>query len=193
MTTGRPRLLLHVCCGPCAAHAVDRLQQDYEVTGYFSNSNLDTPEEYRLRLEAARDMAQQTGIRLVEDHYDHAAWLDAVRGFEHEPEQGARCERCFAFSLTRTARYAHAHGFDNFTTTLSVSPHKHSDTLFRVGSAVEGNGVFLPVDLKQDNGYQKSVARSRELGLYRQRYCGCEFSRNSSAASAASNPNNPVR
>jgi hypothetical protein len=169
-----PRLLLHICCGPCAGQAVERFRADYAVTGFFSNSNLAPPEEYARRLAAARQLSRALSFPLVEDAYDHGAWLESVRGLEAEPERGRRCERCFAFNLGRAARHATAGGFDAFTTTLTTSPHKDSGVILRIGSEWER---FLAADLKQGAGFRRSMALARELGLYRQRDCGCEFSR----------------
>ena len=75
-------------------------------------------------------------IELIEDSYDHGSWLKAVEGLESEPEKGKRCERCFAYSLARTAQYAEDNGFDAFTTTLTVSPHKVSKTIFEIGRKI---------------------------------------------------------
>jgi epoxyqueuosine reductase len=170
----RPSLLLHICCGPCAGPAIERLQQEHAVTGFFSNSNIAPRAEYDLRLAAARQLAAACDLRLEEDAYDHAAWLAFIRGLEAEPERGRRCERCFAFNLGRTAGFAAQHGYDAFTTTLTVSPHKDSAVIFRVGAAC---GPFLAEDFKKADGFRRSLELARLHGLYRQRDCGCEFSR----------------
>jgi len=174
----KPRLLVHVCCGPCATHAVEALGGEYDLTLFFSNSNIAPREEYRRRRDAARALAERCGVPLVEDEYDHAAWREAVRGREAEPEGGRRCEACFAFNLGRAAGYARRHGFELFTTTLTVSPHKSSAVVFHVGRT---QGAFLEVDLKKKGGFQRSVELSKAYGLYRQHDCGCEFSRRSHA------------
>ncbi|MBP5321912.1 MAG: epoxyqueuosine reductase QueH, partial [Kiritimatiellae bacterium] len=107
---------------------------------------------------------------------DHAEWLETVaKGFEQEPEGGARCARCFRYSLTRAAALRARHGCDLFTTSLTVSPHKSSPTLFAVGREVDAEH-FLPIDFKKKNGFLDSIRRAAEYGLYRQNYCGCEFS-----------------
>ncbi len=168
------RVLLHVCCAPCATHAIERLRAEHEVVLFFSNSNIHPPEEYERRLAAARSLAARLALPLVVDAYEHAAWRTAVAGLEAEPERGRRCEACFAFNLARAADYARLHGFDGFTTTLTISPHKSSATIFRVGASL---GPFLAVDFKKADGFRRGLALSREYGLYRQAYCGCEFSR----------------
>lgn len=172
------RLLLHCCCAVCASGCIERLLNAGEkVTLFFANSNIAPEPEYRKRLEAMERLAEITGLELLEDCYDHPAWLEAVSGLEKEPERGARCPVCFRFSLERTARKAAELGIRRFTTTLTVSPLKNSRTIFEVGSAFPG---FEPMDFKKKDGYLRSNILSREYGLYRQKYCGCEFSIQSS-------------
>ena len=171
--SGKQRLLLHVCCGPCATHPLNVLREQYAVTLFFSNSNIAPREEYERRLDAVRELAKIRGITLVEDVYRHDLWLDRVRGLEKEREGGRRCEVCFAYNLGRTAEHAERHGFGLFTTTLTVSPHKRTEILFRVG---RNSGSFLAVDFKKQDGFRRAVELTRSYGLYRQSYCGCEFS-----------------
>lgn len=173
--------LLHTCCGPCASACVPVLKDEgRSVVLYFANSNIDTKEEWTRRLEAARQLADAEGVELIVEPYDHAEWLACVaRGFEGEPEKGARCERCYRYNLLKAARYAVAHGLTEVTTSLTISPHKPSPVVFAMGrAAADSVGVsFLSRDFKKKDGFKKSVARAKELGLYRQPYCGCEFSR----------------
>lgn len=167
-------LLLHTCCGPCASGCVGMLADaKRKFVMYFSNSNLSDEAEYKRRLAAAKTVAEQCGAELITDPYDHDAWLKAVQGYENEPERGARCRLCFQFSLTRTALMAEEKGM-NFATTLTVSPHKSSKLLFEIGSAWH---IFEPWDFKKKEGFKKSVENSKAWGLYRQNYCGCEFSK----------------
>ena len=186
------KVLLHTCCGPCASACVPALRDlGNEVALFFSNSNIDAEAEFEKRLDNARTLADAEGVELAADAYDHADWLEKVaKGFEDEPEKGARCARCFRYNLARTAAYAAAHGYDAFTTSLTVSPHKVSRMVFEAGadaawgvSAKDCGGSaaaapkFLPVDFKKKDGFLRSLRRAAELGLYRQSYCGCEFSR----------------
>lgn len=170
----RKRLLLHMCCGPCATHSVEVLGRDYEVTLFFSNSNIWPEEEYQLRLAAAVALAQRCGMPFVEDAPNHETWRSHVQGMELERERGRRCEACFEFSLARAARFASDNGFDLFTTTLTISPHKDTGRIHAIGQRL---GPFLAVDLKKGDGFRRSVELSKLYGLYRQDYCGCEFSR----------------
>lgn len=179
------KILLHTCCGPCASACVPRLQAEgHEVTLFYANSNIDTAEEFERRRAAAQTLADHDGVPLVADAYDHAAWLrEAAAGYENEPEKGARCARCFRYNLAKAAAFAAANGLDAFTTSLTVSPHKVSAVVFAAGQAAAGSSSdpyappFLTIDFKKKEGFKLSVRRAAELGLYRQSYCGCEFSK----------------
>lgn len=169
------KILLHSCCGPCASGAIPRLKElGYDVTMYFSNSNIDSLEEYNRRLEAAQTLARAEGIELIADEYDHSSWLEKVaKGLENEPEKGARCKKCFKFNLERTRDKAKERKFGKFTTSLTISPHKPSAVIF---ASLEDEN-FLKEDFKKRGGFLLSTNRAKELGLYRQSYCGCEFSK----------------
>ena len=171
------RVLLHSCCGPCASHCLFALREaGYSVMLCFSNANIAPAEEFEKRLEALKRLAEVTDTPYCVDPPDHADWLESVaKGFEREPERGARCARCFRYSLTRAAKLREAYGCDAFTTSLTVSPHKSSPTLFAVGKEVDGEH-FLSIDFKKKDGFLDSLRRAAEYGLYRQDYCGCEFS-----------------
>lgn len=174
------RVVLHTCCGPCASACVPRLKADEkEVVMYFANSNIDTHEEYEKRLAEARKLAEVEGVRLEAEPYDHDAWLrEVAAGYENEPEKGARCARCFAYNLAKTAAFAAREGIGGYTTSLTVSPHKVSSVVFAsVPLSPSAGTVFLPYDFKKKGGFLESTRRAKELGLYRQGYCGCEFSK----------------
>ncbi len=168
--------LLHACCGPCASACVPRLKaQGREVVLFFANSNIDTKAEFEKRLESARRLAEADKVKLVVLPYDHEDWLRQVAdGFECEREKGLRCARCFRYHFEKAAAYASAHGCEAWTTSLSVSPHKVSKTIFEAASDLPG---FLAEDFKKGGGFLLSCRRAQELNLYRQAYCGCEFSR----------------
>jgi len=175
-------VVLHACCGPCASACVPRLKAGgHEVTLLFANSNIDTKEEFERRRREAERLARHDGVAFAALPYDHAEWLrEVAAGFEDEPEKGRRCERCFRYNLAKAAAFAAERGCEAFTTSLTVSPHKVSRTIFDAGRAVEetsGGPRFLPEDFKKREGFKVSVRRAVELGLYRQSYCGCEFSR----------------
>ena len=140
----------------------------------FANSNIDTQDEFEKRLSEAKKLAAADGVDIESIPYDHDDWLRQVAaGYESEPEKGERCRRCFRYNLAKTAQYAAAHGFDMFTTSLTVSPHKISEMVF----AASDDPRFFKENFKKHDGFKRSLMRSAELGLYRQSYCGCEFSR----------------
>lgn len=166
-------ILLHICCAPCGGGCVERLlAEGRKVRLFYSNGNIATVEEFERRLDSVRLLARHFGVELEVDPYDHAAYLAAVAGLENEPERGARCARCFAFNLGRAARRAAELGI-TFATTLTVSPHKDSAVIFAAGRAYPG---FEAIDFKKRDGFLRSNRIARELGFYRQKFCGCEFS-----------------
>lgn len=171
------KILLHTCCAPCASHcAWELLDAGHDVTLFYSNANIAPQEEWQRRLEAVQTLARDYAIPVLIDEPLHAEWLSQVAaGFEQEPERGKRCERCFRFSLTRAYETALAKGYDAFTTSLTVSPHKPAALIFNVGNTLSET-MFLAIDFKKHNGFKHSLERSEKLGLYRQSYCGCEFS-----------------
>lgn len=167
-------LLLHICCAPCSAGVLPRLN-GFRVVPYFYNPNIDSREEYELR-------AAQFGKLGIEPHicaYDPDEFLRAVRGLEEEKEGGARCKACIALRLEKTAQYAKQIGADLFCSTLSVSPHKDAAYINETGARLaQTYGVpFLPNDFKKENGFLLSTRVSKEKNLYRQSYCGCIFSK----------------
>ena len=173
----KKRLLLHCCCAPCAGGCIGHpLLEESELVPdslYFSNSNIDSKEEFERRLRWVMELGEKFNIPVEVDPYDHEAWKAAVAGFESAPEGGARCRKCFEFSLSRAALAAGRTGCE-FATTLTVSPRKSSRTIFEIASVMPG---FVPLDFKKKNGYLNGTKLARELGFYRQNYCGCEFSK----------------
>ena len=151
----------------------------------FANSNIDTREEFEKRKAEAEKLARHDGVRFASLPYDHVEWLrEVAAGYENEPEKGARCARCFRYNLAKTAAYAAEHGISSFTTSLTVSPHKVSRMIFEAAKSLTSHcppppsiSTFLPYDFKKREGFKLSVKRAEELGLYRQSYCGCEFSK----------------
>jgi epoxyqueuosine reductase len=164
------KLLLHICCGPCASGAVPWWKNEADqVVGFFYNPNIHPFMEYRRRLTGAHEVCGLTGIGLVVDEaYDPAAWFAAVL----DPE-GSRCRACIAQRLDRAAREAVARGCDAFSTSLSISPWQDHEAIAAEGERAGAlHGVeFLYRDLRLV--YDETRSASREWGIYRQKYCGC--------------------
>ncbi len=193
----KPSMLLHSCCGPCSTAVVERLADRYELTVYFYNPNITDAEEYERRRQAQNQVIEKFNegrtqtelVRLQEGEYEPERFFEAVRGLEQEPENGARCDVCFRIRMEQTAREAMRLGFDEFATTLSVSPHKNTTRINNAGYSIveelqaeageNGNTrvpVFLDESFKKKDGFRRSVEMSKEYGIYRQNYCGCVFS-----------------
>ncbi len=175
------RILLHVCCGPCSTASVERLlEEGYKPVLFFSDSNIYPESEFEKRYENLLIAASFYGLDVIRDPWRHDEWLEWIRGYESEPEHGRRCTLCFRFNLLRTAEKAKNLSIPFFTTTLTVSRFKNSRVIFSQGEDLDG---FLAIDFKKKDGFSRSVTLSKELGLYRQKYCGCEFSMADSASS----------
>ena len=179
----RPRLLLHACCAPCSSYVLEYLSSFFDITLYFYNPNITPVEEYAYRYDElsrlVREMLPAGDVKAVKAEYNSDEFYNVVKGLEGELEGGERCMRCYRLRLEASARYAAEGGFDYFTTTLSISPHKNSRRLNEIGAELsEKYGVrYLFSDFKKKNGYKRSCELSEKHGLYRQDYCGCEFSR----------------
>jgi hypothetical protein len=173
-------ILLHICCAPCSTASIERLKEEYNITGIFFNPNIYPEEEYIKRLEETKKYCQKIRIELIEMEYDHKNWLEQIKGLEKEPEGGMRCLKCYEIRLKEIAKKASKRDFDNFTTTLTISPYKNFEKIKEIGNRLgQEYGVnFLDVDFKKNDGFRKSVELSKKNKLYRQHYCGCEFSIN---------------
>ena len=175
---GRPKLLLHACCAPCATYVTECLMPHFDITLYYYNPNTHPRDEYLKRLEALNMLALAMGLPVLEGEYNQDAFFLAAEGLEEQPEGGARCAECFKLRLYQTASAAKKGAFDMFATTLTVSPHKNAELINSIGFEAEQlyGAAYLPSDFKKRNGFKRSTELSQELGLYRQSYCGCEFS-----------------
>lgn len=175
----RPRLLLHSCCGPCSSYVIEYLSKHFDITVYYYNPNIFPREEYEKRLaEQIKLVERLGGAVMCESEYDPDRFYEVATGLEGEREGGARCAECFRLRLDKTAEMAKEGGFDYFCTTLTVSPHKNAPLINEISEqAAEKYGVAaLPADFKKREGYKRSIELSKQFDLYRQDYCGCEFS-----------------
>lgn len=210
----KPRLLLHACCGPCSSAVLERLADHFKITIFYYNPNIHPAAEYERRLEELafflnrrqdkhRTETSDSTIDLVRADYNIGDFFAAVNIEEfperaQEAERGERCFACYRLRMKKAALFALENGFDYFTTTLSISPHKDSEKINAIGAALERelseaglasnaptqqNSViprYLYADFKKRNGYKRSLEISAEYGLYRQDYCGCIYSKQNS-------------
>lgn len=180
---GKPRLLLHACCAPCSSYVLEYLMQHFNITMLFFNPNITDKHEYEKRLDEIYKllnlMPEGGTINLLPHKYENQSFYKAAKGLENEPEGGKRCENCFLLRLSSTGRAAKENGFDFFATTLTVSPHKNARIINETGFRVQEahTAKYLPSDFKKREGYKRSIELSQKYGLYRQDFCGCEFSK----------------
>jgi len=174
-------ILLHCCCAPDALYCLKYILDEglYKPEAYFYNPNIYPEDEYLKRLADMEKVAEHLGVPMHHEVYDPWEFKSFVEGYETEPEGGYRCALCYDLRLRRTAHFARQFGFQAFATTLSVSPHKSADLIQYFGRKNAGDeGVkFVSYDFKKGGGFQKSVKMSKDLKLYRQKYCGCEYSK----------------
>jgi len=175
----KEKLLLHVCCAPCSIYVINQLLEKFDLTVYFFNPNIFPEEEYWQRLTEVKDFCQHQGIAYVEEEYQPQNWLNFIKGYESEPERGFRCELCFLYRLGKTAEYAKARQFDWFATTLTMGRQKNSFQVLEAGRKAEAKTrvKFFGQDFKKNFGVQIADWLAQQLGLYKQDYCGCVFSR----------------
>ena len=180
------KLLLHSCCAPCSTACLERLHKMFDVSVLYYNPNIDEEAEYEKRKAEQIRLLEQTGwAKVIDCDHDKQAFVQMAKGYEAEPERGARCYRCYALRLEETAKKASELGFAYFATTLTLSPLKNVDWLNEIGEKMGGRyGVnYLYSDFKKQGGYLRSIQLSKEFDLYRQDFCGCKYSkRNTSPA-----------
>jgi len=175
----KKKLLLHICCAPCSLYVWRKLQADFDVSGFFYNPNIQPPAEYEFRRRELVKIAEKLAWPVVEAPYDMHGWFAVVRGLEREGERGKRCSVCFRFRLEKTFAYAREHGFDVVASTLSISPSKSTAQINEQGCALAETFAvaFLEENFKKKNGFLISRQQGQELGVRRQDYCGCVYSK----------------
>jgi hypothetical protein len=173
-------LVLHMCCAPDSVHIFRRLRAHApcRVAGFFYDPNIHPREEYEFRLDEAVRAGRELGVPVHPGEYDAEEFFRRARGLEREPEGGVRCVMCFDMRLERTARFCTERGFEAFTTVLTVSPHKNAMLINHIGRQMAArHGVrYVASDFKKKGGFRDSVRAGKEMGLYRQDYCGCLYS-----------------
>ena len=178
--SGKPKLLLHCCCGPCSSASLEKLEKNFEITIVFYNPNIFPYEEYEKRLNEQKKLLKIAfpNINILDVDYNENEFLTKITGLENEKEGGARCSVCFALRLEKTAILAKEKKFDYFGTTLTISPHKNEQIINQIGEKLSQKfGIaFLYCDLKKHDGYKRSIELSKKYNIYRQDYCGCRFS-----------------
>ena len=173
------KILLHACCGICSGYPIGLLKEmGFEPVVYFCNPNLDTEEEFEKRLKAQKTVCMYHWVDLIIEKYNHKEFLETVKGLENEPERGLRCDECIKLRLKKTVQKAKELGIKKFTTSLVISPHKNFQKISEIGRQLSDEVEFIAIDFKKKDGFLKTNNLSKDLGIYRQNYCGCEFAKN---------------
>ena len=182
-----PTILLHSCCAPCSSYCLEYLSKYAKITAFYYNPNIKDRAEYEHRVAELQRLIEEMFKKdsevykpnFLEGEYNPDAFYNIAKGLESEPECGRRCIKCYDLRLRKTAEEAVRGGYDYFTTTLTISPLKDAQILNRLGIKLgEEYGVkYLPSDFKKNGGYQRSIELSRDFNLYRQNFCGCEYSK----------------
>ncbi len=177
------RVLLHICCGPCAIYPATFLRaQAHQVGGFFYNPNIQPYAEYRRRQDAVVTMSERLELDVIYHHDDDEEFSRRVSAL---PDRARQHELCWRLRLAETARVARDNGFEAFTTTLLASPYQDIEAIGRIGRqvAAAAGTDFLFHNFRR--GFPDSHRRSKEWELYRQNYCGCAYSQKESAAARA--------
>ena len=178
----RPRVLLHVCCGPCSSAVLEYLTRFFELTLLWYNPNIYPEAEFEKRYETLLkllgDMGLAGQVSVLREEYRSGEYYARVRGLEAEPEGGQRCTECFRLRLEEAAKIAAARGFDYFCTTLTLSRHKDAVRINALAEEIAAHeGVkWLPSEFKKRDGENRSIELCEKYNVYRQLYCGCEYS-----------------
>ncbi len=178
----RPTLLLHACCGPCSSSVLEFLVKHFDITVLWYNPNIYPLEEYNKRFETLKELIEKLGIageiKIMAEPHRSEDYYKNIKGLENEPEGGRRCTECFRVRLLEAAKVAKEHNFDYYCTTLTLSRHKNAVLINQLAEEIAQQvGVkWLPSEFKKRNGENRSIELCEQFNLYRQLYCGCEFS-----------------
>ena len=167
------KILVHICCAPCALFCFSRLKEEFdELMGFWYNPNIHPFREYQRRLDSVKKWSEKTGIRVIyEDKYELTEFLRQVVYRESQ-----RCRICYYMRLRKTAIFAKRGKFDYFTSTLIVSPHQNQKLIKDVAIAVGEEYGVKPYIKSFTEGWRESRELSKKMGLYHQTYCGCIYS-----------------
>mgnify|MGYP002347986509 FL=1 len=174
----KERVLLHVCCAPCSMNVIEELKHDYFVELLFYNPNIHPAEEYYKRKQEVVRYSGALNIKFHDMDFHPEEFYSRIEGLENEKEGGIRCHECFRIRLQKTALKAQELGISQFTTTLTVSPHKKSGIIFTIADEITNHSgiTFLKKDFKKKDGFKKTMQLAKANDIYIQNYCGCEFS-----------------
>ena len=183
----KPRLLIHVCCGPCFCFPVTFLCPHFDVTVYYNNSNIYPPEEFERRLGELKTLLGYIkrdygyDVDLIVPAYDNVTYMKSLSPYANSREGGERCHVCYRKRMSEAYVFAEEHGFDYFTTVMTISRQKDSQVMNEIGQELEKTHTrtkYFYSDFKKNNGQMIGAQMRKDYGLYNQLYCGCVYSYN---------------
>jgi len=175
------KILLHACCSICSGYPISYLKDmGFSPVVYFYNPNIFPELEYQKRLDAQKVLCEHFGCELIIGKYEPEVYYEYVKGYENEPEKGARCDKCFELRLRAAADLAKKLNINKFTTSMVISPHKNYEKLTLIGTKIaqEYGLEYISTNFRKNDGFLKTNKISKSLNLYRQNYCGCKFAIN---------------
>ena len=167
------KILLHICCANCAIYPLQRMEErGDDAVGFFFNPNIHPYQEYQKRLDTLKIYSEKVGLKVI--YRDEYLLEEFLRNVSHRVKE--RCRYCYSVRLEATAREAKKEACDGFSTTLLQSTHQNHDLIKETGERVAQEiGIsFYYEDFRQ--GWKRGVEVSKDMGLYRQQYCGCIYS-----------------
>ncbi len=176
-------LLLHSCCAPCSSYVLQYLTNYFDITVLYYNPNITDIQEYEKRkheqIRLINEIEHIHSINIINIEHKPNKFYNISKGLENCPECGERCLKCYKLRLEKTAQIAKEKNFDYFCTTLTISPLKSSKAINQIGEELskQYDVSFLPSDFKKKEGFKISIELSKKYNLYRQNYCGCEYSK----------------
>lgn len=175
------RILLHSCCAPCSCEIMEQLlRSKLDCTVFFYNPNIDDINEYKKRKDENKKFAHKLNIPFLDGDYENPLWHKIIKGYEGEPERGKRCELCFKMRLNHTAEYASKNNFRIFTSSLGMSRWKNFEQVSKCGKDAAGKYqqlIYWDYNWRKLGGSERMINITKKGKIYRQRYCGCIFSK----------------
>lgn len=182
----KKKLLMHVCCAPCSCYPLTYLINYFDVTLYFSNSNIHPQEEWELRKNEiikfidAFNRDYNCNVKLLIIPYNHEEYMKDLLPYKDEPERGKRCLLCYKKRMLESFNFAEKNNYDYCCTVMTISRQKDSQVLNQIGNEIEKefkNCKYFYSDFKKNDGILKGKAIRDKYNLYQQVFCGCEFSK----------------
>ena len=181
----KPSLLLHACCGPCSCYPLIFLCEYFDVTILYNNSNIYPYTEYDRRLNELKVVLSKLkndynlDVKLIIKDYNHELYIEDLLPYKDLKEGGSRCVLCYTKRMKEAYDFAEENNFDYFTTVMTISRQKNSQILNNIGKSLELNHSktkYFYSDFKKNKGIDIGQDMAKKYNLYRQEYCGCEFS-----------------